>query len=69
MDIKHLISKGVIQMKLKKELKEKTEQARNNEDVKKAIEETGMELTDGDLDQVSGGNGGAYFWYEKDPVR
>ena len=56
-------------MELKKELKEKAEQARNNEDVKKAIEETGMELTDGDLDQVSGGNGGAYFWYEKDPVR
>ena len=42
-------------MELTKELKEKLEKAENKEEVKKIIEEAGMNLTDEELDQVAGG--------------
>ena len=42
-------------MELSKELKEKVEKAENKEQAKELIAEAGMELTDEELDQASGG--------------
>ena len=42
-------------MKLVGDLKNKVEKAANQEEVKKIIEEAGMELTEEELDQVAGG--------------
>ncbi len=44
-------------MKLVGELKEKVEKTETKEEAKKVIEEAGMELTDEEMDQVSGGAG------------
>ena len=44
-------------MKLTGELKEKVENAKSAEEAKKILEEAGVELTDAELDQVSGGAG------------
>ena len=44
-------------MELTKELKEKLEKAETKEEKKSLIEDAGMELTDAELDQVSGGAG------------
>ena len=42
-------------MELIKELKEKVQNAKSAEETKKILEEAGMELTDEELDMVSGG--------------
>ena len=42
-------------MKLVGDLKDRVEKAANQEEAKKIIEEAGMELTDGEMDQVAGG--------------
>ncbi len=42
-------------MKLTGELKKQVEMAGSKEEMKKLIEEAGMELTDSELDQVAGG--------------
>ena len=42
-------------MELTKELKEKLENAESKEEAKKILEEAGVELTDEEMDQVSGG--------------
>ena len=42
-------------MELSKELKEKVEQTESKEEAKKTIAEVKMELTDEEMDQVSGG--------------
>ena len=42
-------------MELTKELKEKLENAESKEEAKKILEESGVELTDEELDQVAGG--------------
>ena len=42
-------------MELKKELKEKLENAESKEEVKKIIEDAGIELTDEMLEEVAGG--------------
>ncbi len=50
-------------MELSKELKEKVEQAKSAEEAKKIIKESGIELTDTELDQIAGGlyfGGGRY---------
>ncbi len=52
------IKEVVVLMKLVGELKDKVEKAENQEEAKKVIEEAGMELTDEELDAVSGGAGG-----------
>ena len=44
-------------MKLKGKLKEQVEKAETKEEKKSLIEDAGMELTDAELDQVSGGEG------------
>ena len=46
---------GGIIMELTKELKEKLENAESKEEAKKILEESGVELTDEELDQVAGG--------------
>ena len=50
-------------MELTKELKEKLENAKTEEEAKKILEEAGVELTDEEMDQVAGGlyfGGGRY---------
>ena len=42
-------------MKLKGKLKEQVEKAETKEEKKSLIEDAGMELTDEELDQISGG--------------
>lgn len=42
-------------MKLIGELKEKVEAAESIDDVKRAIEDAGMELTDEELEEIAGG--------------
>ena len=42
-------------MELTKELKEKLENVESKEEAKKILEEAGVELTDEEMDQVSGG--------------
>ena len=42
-------------MKLKGELKEKVEKAESREQVKEILDKTGIELTDEELEAVSGG--------------
>ena len=42
-------------MQLTGELKDKVEQTKTKEEAKKIIEDAGMELTDEEMDQVSGG--------------
>ena len=42
-------------MKLKGKLKEQVEKAETKEEKKSLIEDAGMELTDDELDQISGG--------------
>ena len=42
-------------MELTKELKEKLENAESKEEAKKILEEAGVELTDEEMDHVSGG--------------
>ena len=42
-------------MELTKELKEKPENAKAEEESKKIMEDTGLELTDEEVEQVSGG--------------
>lgn len=49
-------------MKLKGELAEKAKSAENKEELKKIMEEAGMELSDDELDQVSGGSDKWYEW-------
>ncbi|MBO6137091.1 MAG: bacteriocin [Lachnospiraceae bacterium] len=44
-------------MKLIGELKDKVEKAENQEEAKKIIKDAGMELTDEEMDQVTGGIG------------
>ena len=44
-------------MKLVGELKEKVEKAENREDAKELIKDAGMELTEEELDQITGGAG------------
>ena len=46
-------------MKLTGKLKEDVEKAENKEQAKELIAEAGMELTDEEMDQVSGGEGGS----------
>lgn len=41
-------------------LEENVEKAESKEEAKKLIKEAGMELTDNELDQVSGGTSGVY---------
>ena len=48
-------------MELSKELKEKVEQAKSAEEAKKILKDAGVELTDTELDQISGG------MYERSP--
>ena len=43
-------------MELSKELKEKLENAKTEEEAKKILEEAGVVLDDTELDQVAGGN-------------
>ena len=42
-------------MQLTGELKEKVEQAETKEEAKKILKESGLELTDTELDQIAGG--------------
>ena len=42
-------------MELTKELKEKLENSESKEEAKEILEEAGVELTDEEMDQVSGG--------------
>ena len=46
-------------MKLTGELKDKVENAESKEEAKKILKDAGIELTDTELDQVSGGVGEA----------
>ena len=48
-------------MELSKELKEKVEQAKSKEEAKKILEESGLELTDTELDQIAGGRKAAGY--------
>ena len=50
----------VRQMILTGKLEENVEKAESKEEAKKLIKEAGMELTDNELDQVSGGTSGVY---------
>ena len=43
-------------MELTKEMKEKVEKAENKEEAKKILKQAGLELTDGELDQIAGGS-------------
>ena len=60
-------------MKLTGRLKEDVEKAENKEQAKELIAEAGMELTDEEMDQVSGGEGDSeqvtltnrYSWIRK----
>ncbi len=45
-------------MELSKELKEKVQNAKNAEEAKKILKDAGVELTDAELDQASGGRVG-----------
>ena len=56
-------------MKLVGELKDKVEKAENQEEAEEIIKEAGMELTDDELDQVSGGSSCAYKNSNKGPVK
>ena len=47
-------------MKLIGELKEKVEKTETKEEVKKVIEDAGMELTDEEMEQVAGGWSGVW---------
>jgi cobalamin biosynthesis protein CbiD len=48
-------------MELSKELKEKVQNAKSAEEAKKILKESGVELTDAEMDQVAGG------MYERSP--
>ena len=43
-------------MELTKEMKEKVEKAETKEEAKKILKQAGLELTDGELDQIAGGS-------------
>ena len=49
-------------MKLTGELKEKVEKAESKEEAKKILKEAGVELSDAELDQVSGGMSEGTGW-------
>ena len=49
-------------MELTKELKEKVEKAETKEEAKKILKEAGVELSDAELDQVSGGMSEGTGW-------
>ena len=49
-------------MELSKELKEKVEKAESREEAKKILKEAGVELSDAELDQVSGGMSEGTGW-------
>ena len=48
-------------MEQSKELKEKLENAKNAEEAKKILKDTGVELSDTEMDQIAGG------MYERSP--
>ena len=50
-------------MEVAKELKEKLENAKTEEEAKKIIEEAGVVLDDAELDQVAGGAGWPWYVY------
>ena len=53
-------------MKLTGKLKEKVEQTETKEQAKELIADAGMELTDEEVDQVSGGDGQSYVGFSDD---
>ena len=50
-------SQEVVAMKLVGKLKDKVEKAESNEEAKDLIKDAGMELTEEELDQITGGAG------------